>query len=326
MQDLMLKTISDSNFNESKRIKELLEFISADNEKSVIQNGHILSMSNAASQITDIAATNDLTSGLRFIHNTNKLSKLVSDKNEFNLYLNSLHSIKNKLSKIPNYLFTASSLDQSDLKLNTIFNSETFDLNNQDFVDVQNNSVGWVTGSQVCFCAEAFPSVDSKHEDAPALTVLGTVLRNGYLHSAIREKGGAYGSGATQDSNNKVFKFFSYRDPKCTETFEEFKNSRAWSLKNISNDQLEEGVLGVISSIDKPLSPYGEAMSDFMSELDNKTQEERLLFRSRVKECTLEDLVKVSEKYLFNDSKKSVIAGENFTEELSKLNFDIKNI
>jgi len=139
MQDLMLKTISDSNFNESKRIKELLEFISADNEKSVIQNGHILSMSNAASQITDIAATNDLTSGLRFIHNTNKLSKLVSDKNEFDIYLNSLHSIKNKLSKTPNYLFTASSLDQSDLKLNTIFNSETFDLNNQDFVDVQNN-------------------------------------------------------------------------------------------------------------------------------------------------------------------------------------------
>ena len=41
----------------------MLEFISADNEKSVIQNGHILSMSNAASQISSIAATNDLTSG-----------------------------------------------------------------------------------------------------------------------------------------------------------------------------------------------------------------------------------------------------------------------
>ena len=326
MQDLMLKTVSESNFNESKRIKELLEFISADNEKSVIQNGHILSMSNAASQITDIAATNDLTSGLRFIHNTNKLSKLVDDKNEFELYLNTLQSIKNKVSKTPNYLFSASSLDQSDLKLNTIFNAKSIDLNNQNFVGVQDGSIGWITGSQVCFCAEAFPSVDSKHEDAPALTVLGTVLRNGYLHSAIREKGGAYGSGAIQDSNNEVFKFFSYRDPKCSETFEEFKNSRTWSLKNISEDQLEEGVLGVISSIDKPLSPYGEAMSDFTSELDNKTQEERLLFRSRVKECTLEDLVRVSEKYLFNDSKISVIAGESFTEELSKLGFEVKNI
>ena len=67
-------------------------------------------------------------------------------------------------------------------------------------------------------------------------------------------------------------------------------------------------------------------MSDFTSELDNKTQEERLLFRSRVKECTLEDLVRVSEKYLFNDSKISVIAGESFTEELSKLGFEVKNI
>ena len=67
-------------------------------------------------------------------------------------------------------------------------------------------------------------------------------------------------------------------------------------------------------------------MSDFMSELDNKTQEDRLLFRSRVKECTLSDLIKVSEKYLFNTSKKSAIAGENFINELTDLGFAIKNI
>ena len=326
MQDLILKTVNESSFLEQNRIKELLEFISADNEKSVIQNGHILSMGNAASQISTIAATNDLTSGLQFIHNTNNLSRQINDENEFKLYLDTLHSIKNKLSSDPNYIFTASSLDINDLKLNTIFKSASINFNNQSFVDRQDSSIGWITGSQVCFCAEAFPSVDSKHEDAPALTILGTVLRNGYLHSAIREKGGAYGSGAAQDSNNKVFKFFSYRDPKCSETFEEFQKSRDWSLKGISAEQLEEGILGVISSIDKPLSPYGEAMSDFMNELDNKTQDERLLFRSRVKECTLSDLAKVSEKYLFNDSKKSVIAGENFIKELTDLGFAIKNI
>ena len=41
MQELMLRTINDSNFNESQRIKELLDFISSDNEKSVIQSGHV---------------------------------------------------------------------------------------------------------------------------------------------------------------------------------------------------------------------------------------------------------------------------------------------
>ena len=70
MKDLMLKTIQESNFNESERIQELLGFISANNEKSIIQNGHILSMSSAAAQINNIASTNDFTSGIRIVSNT----------------------------------------------------------------------------------------------------------------------------------------------------------------------------------------------------------------------------------------------------------------
>ena len=161
---------------------------------------------------------------------------------------------------------------------------------------------------------------------APALTVLGAVLRNGYLHSAIREKGGAYGAGASQDSKNKIFKFFSYRDPRCSETFDEFAKSREWSLKNITAAQLDEGVLGVISGIDKPLSPYGEAMNDFLANIDNKDINMRLNFRSKIKECSLDDLVNVSRKYLFNESKQSIIAGENYIDEIKNLGFKIKNI
>ena len=196
----------------------------------------------------------------------------------------------------------------------------------QDYFDIQQKSIGWITGAQVSYCAEAFPTVDFLNDDAAALSVLGAVLRNGYLHSAIREKGGAYGSGAMQDSNNKVFKFFSYRDPRCRNTFDDFKKSREWSLKDISQDQLDEGILGIISSIDKPLSPFGEAMSDFSNNLDKKDKEKRLYFRSKVKECTLKDITNVSRKYLFNESKKSVIAGENYIEEMKDLGLEIKNI
>jgi Zn-dependent M16 (insulinase) family peptidase len=326
MQDLILRTVEESNFDETKRIEELLEFISSDNEKSIIQNGHILSMSNAASQISGIASTNDLTSGLRFIHNTNQLSKSICKHDKLLKYLELLRSINSKISNTPSHLFTASALNKVDLNLNFTIKENANQYKNQNLVNLQSNPIGWITGSQVCFCAEAFPTVDFRHEDAPALTVLGTVLRNGYLHSAIREKGGAYGAGASQDSNNKVFKFFSYRDPKCTETFNEFKKSREWSIKNITEEQLEEGVLGVISSIDKPLSPFGEAISDFMSSLDHKTQDERLSFRSKVKECNLADLAMVSEKYLFNESKRSAIAGQNYETELKDLGFEIKNI
>ena len=326
MQELMINSILNCDFTNKERIKDLLNFIASDNEKSLIQNGHILSMSNAGAQINNVAATNDMANGLNFITNTNNLSKNIDQEKNLENYIELLSSIKNKICNTPAYTFTASSIEKN--KTNIKFEFENHDKHQeiQSYFDIQSKSIGWITGAQVCYCAEAFPTVDSLHVDAPALTVLGTVLRNGYLHSAIREKGGAYGSGAIQDSNNKIFKFFSYRDPRCAQTFNDFNKSREWSLKNISDEQLDEGILGVISSIDKPLSPYGEAMNDFINILDNKDNEKRLIFRSRVKNCTIDDLVNVSRKYLFNESKKSLIAGENYIDEMKNLNFDIKNI
>ena len=326
MQNLMIETAKDSNFSDKNRIKDMLNFISSDNEKSLIQNGHILSMSNAGAQINNISATSDFASGLNFITNTSKLSKNIDKNSELELYIELLNSIKNKINPIPSYSFTASSLDLEQSKINFEFDNKNNSFSIQNYFDIQQKSVGWITGAQVTYCAEAFPTVDFFHKDSPALSVLGAVLRNGYLHSAIREKGGAYGSGAMQDSNNKVFKFFSYRDPRCVETFNDFQKSREWSLKNITQEQLDEGILGIISSIDKPLSPYGEAMSDFSMNLDKKDLEKRLEIRSLVKSCTLDDLINVSQKYLFNESKRSVIAGENYIEELKKLNFEIRNI
>ena len=60
--------------------------------------------------------------------------------------------------------------------------------------------------------------------------------------------------------------------------------------------------------------------------LDRKNIKKRLEIRAKVKACTIDDLINVSQKYLFNESKKSVIAGENYIEEMKSLNFKIKNI
>ena len=60
-----------------------------------------------------------------------------------------------------------------------------------------------------------------------------------------------------------------------------------------------------------------------MSTLDNKDKEKRLKFRSMVKDCTVDDIEDVSRKYLFNESSKSLIAGENYIDEIKSLNFNI---
>ena len=325
MQELMKDTVLNASFVEKKRIKELLEFTASANDKGIVQNGHLLAMSSAASQINRSSSTLERMSGTKSISFISTLAKEINEEANLDAFIEMLRSIHKKVCNDPSISFTASSLEAQKVKLDL----STFPLKSWKAFDLtkpQHKEIAWMTGSQVCFCAEAFPTVNWEHKDAAALMILGTVLRNGYLHSAIREKGGAYGAGASQDSNNGVFKFYSYRDPKCKETFSEFQKARIWSIDQITEAQLEEGIMGVISSIDKPLSPSGEAGTDYASRLDNKSPESRLALRKSVINCTLEDLSRVSKLYLSGNGSKAVIGGDSFKDEFVDQGFTLKDI
>ena len=185
----------------------------------------------------------------------------------------------------------------------------------------------WTTSTQVNFCAKAYPSVVVSHPDSAALTVLGEFLRNGYLHRAIREQGGAYGSGASQDSGDAVFRFFSYRDPRLTETLDDFDQSLVW-LKETDHDpqKLEEAILGVVSSIDKPGSPAGEAKQAYHSELFGRTAEQRKAFRQRILQVTLEDLQRVADTWLTQDNASIAVVTSAAAAEPLAAQFDVISV
>ena len=147
-----------------------------------------------------------------------------------------------------------------------------------------------------------------QHPDAAALTVLGGFLRNGFLHRAIREQGGAYGGGASHDSGIAAFRFYSYRDPRLVETLQDFDNSVAWMLDTRHDDRsLEEAILGVVGSMDKPSSPAGEAKQHFHNRLFKRNHETRERFRQNVLGVSLNDLRRVTETYLRPDLASTAI-------------------
>ncbi len=157
----------------------------------------------------------------------------------------------------------------------------------------------WLTNTQVNFCARAYPTVPEQHPDAAALTVLGGFLRNGFLHRAIREQGGAYGGGASQDSGIAAFRFYSYRDPRLAETLRDFDTAVSWMLDTHHHYRaLEEAILGVIGSMDKPSSPAGEAKQHFHNRLFGRSHATREHFRQRILAVSLDDLRRVTECYL----------------------------
>src|SRR5690606_5259387 len=128
---------------------------------------------------------------------------------------------------------------------------------------------------------------------------------NGYLHRAIREQGGAYGGGASQESNIAAFRFYSYRDPRLGETLHDFDASIDWLLAREHGYQpLEEAILGVIGAIDKPASPAGEAKQAFQSRYFGRDDNFQKRFRERVLATTVADLKRVAQTYL-NPEKAS---------------------
>ena len=324
MEKLVLNTIKKVRFDEENRIWDLFNIFIARNEESLNQNGHILAMNSAASSLNTFSATAFQMSGLQMLNQSKAAISKLKEVSETAELIDILKSIHSKVLHNPFKIFTACSpnvLKDKSMEFEKIqYEAE------QSLSKPVNDQIGWITGSQVCYCAEAFQGVPREHPDAPALSVLATVLRNGFLHTAIREKGGAYGAGATNDTSTNTFKFFSYRDPKCTETFAAFRDAIEWSKTSITDQHLEEAILGVVSSIDKPLSPVGEAKNDFNFNLEDISTKERLEMRQRVINCSIEDLIRVSKKYLSKDSKKSILAGEAYREEANSLGLNLKEV
>jgi Zn-dependent M16 (insulinase) family peptidase len=61
---------------------------------------------------------------------------------------------------------------------------------------------------------------------------------------------------------------------------------------------LEEAVLGVIGSLDKPGSPAGEALQAYQNELHGRSANIRQKFRLAILSVTLESLQRVANAYL----------------------------
>src|SRR5690606_41475943 len=102
--------------------------------------------------------------------------------------------------------------DLADLQLDAALNGKN---DGAQLEEVTADDLAWLVPTNVYHNASAYSVPAADHPDTAALMVLAPYLRNGYLHSAIRERGGAYGGGAGYDANACAFKFFSYRDPQC---------------------------------------------------------------------------------------------------------------
>jgi Zn-dependent M16 (insulinase) family peptidase len=232
LSELLRQTLEQARFDELPRLRELISQFRVETENSVTSRGHQLVMTASSSGFSPVGKLSQQWSGLEAIQKLKQLDKNL-DAEKFAAQLT---RIRDKLLQAPRQLLTVSEEQQ------------TFNWQDQQYTETKkfkpaavNEQIkqAWTTNTQVNFCSKAYPTVAPNDFDAAVFTVLGQFLGNGYLHRTVREQGGAYGGGASYDGSTGSFRFYSYRDPRLTETLEEnpHKESQRSNIKYNSQNR-----------------------------------------------------------------------------------------
>ena len=316
MSDLMHESLLKARFDELSRLRELVAQIRTHRESSIVGNGHVLAMTAAASGLSANAHLNQRWGGMSGLAQIKALDQSLESKDGLESLSAQLQAIHQLVLQQPRHYLLVAEADRlagfKESINNTFAGDEKLAAEASNLIEyhptLQSVQHCWTANTQVSFCAKAYATVSSSHVDAAALTVLGGVLRNGYLHRTIREQGGAYGGGASQDNQSGAFRFYSYRDPRIEGTLADFDHSIQWLLeKPLGDDKVEEAILGVIGSLDKPASPAGEAMQAFHGERNGRSKASMVEFRNRVLAVTDADLKRVASDYLRQDLAQTAV-------------------
>lgn len=332
MTELMQETLQQARFDELPRLAELVSQVRARREQSVTGSGHGLAMGAASAGMSSSAKLSHQLSGLAGIVAIKKLDDSLKTEAGLAAFAGKLQQLHEQIIAAPRQYLLVGEEERLEDYTNAMASwqstaAQKFEAFSLAPVSEKVNQA-WVTSTQVNFCATAYPTVAMDHEDAPALTVLGGFLRNGYLHRTIREQGGAYGGGASQDNNIAAFRFYSYRDPRLEETLKDFNGALEW-LQSAEHDQesIEQAILGVISSIDKPGSPAGEAKQTFHAELFGRDRSKRENFRNNLLKVSIADLKRVASTYLIAENvSTAVITSADNIDKAKALGLDIFNL
>ncbi len=328
--ELLRTAFSEVRFDELPRIRELMAQLRASREQGVTGRGHSLAMQAASSGMSPAAALSHRHSGLLGIQTLKAVDDGLDKAENLAALADKLQRLHQRImASTRQFLLIGEAQSLTRMKQDTaeLWPAEPAqDTPSFGLPEVRETVRAlWTTSTSVNFCAKAYPTVPVEHPDAAPLTVLAGFLRNGFLHRSIREQGGAYGGGASQDCSTASFRFYSYRDPRLEETLQDFDRAVDWLLSEEHEPrQLEEAILGIIGQLDKPSSPAGEAKDAFHNQLHGRTPEQRQRYRQRLLAVTLEDLKRVGKTYLRADNASiAVITNPGAADAARALGLDI---
>ncbi|KAJ1873021.1 Mitochondrial presequence protease, partial [Coemansia sp. S17] len=331
MFKLVLELVRETNFDNTNRLRALLNSLSSNMFNDVASSGHAYARRLASSTLTPemqaLEALNGITQ-VKFISDLARMSDLAPVVEKLKQVQN---VVFNKLAMRTAITTNAGSADDNQTALKRFLE----DYPEKD-TEADNGAGGdkFTASSSRFFCplpfatnyaGKAIRAVPYNHPDSVKLQLLAKFLTPNYLHREIRERNGAYGGGAGYSPLQGVFSFFSYRDPSPLETIDTFARSIKWVTEEhtISEREMNEAKLSVFGDLDSPLSVSEEGMTYFTTGVTDDMRQER---RDQFFEVTANDLKDVAAKYLSPETSSQPTSVAVIGEESLAISGDWKQV
>ncbi|KAF0971482.1 hypothetical protein FDP41_010214 [Naegleria fowleri] len=143
--------------------------------------------------------------------------------------------------------------------------------------------------SSVSFVGRALVTTPFATKDSALLRVVSSILHSNYLHQEVRERGGAYGSNASQSMNGVFMK------------------------DSVTPKTIQEAKLQVFQHLDSPVTPHAHAQSKVVFGIDDELRQFR---RNVILDATRNEIIDTCVKYLSNSNVATTIIG-NFEKDIS---------
>lgn len=300
MFDLWLEIFQDMELMDLKRFETLVNAQAAALVNGVTDMGHHYSMLAASSLISGSSSLKERSSGLTYVNFIMSIAQ--SD----------LSQILPKMVEIRDQIMTRSRMrcaanvseGTEDLVVKEASKfikniggtaKESHAIENVALTSPSTRGVFHVLPIPVSYTGKTVVTVPYEHEDCSALGVMARLMTMKYLHTEIREKGGAYGGGVSLSASG-LLNFYSYRDPNPANSHAIYDGAMSWLKKGeFSQEDVDEAKLGLFQSIDAPIPPGSKGMRWFLHGI---TEESLRRHRIRIMEVTKDRIIEVGQKYL----------------------------
>lgn len=291
-QELMAEILTETVFDDTRLISEILKQDEEDEKQVITANGHSFAMKRARSVLSAESALIEKFMGFESYKLLHRAAE--SDDSRLKKLSESMKKLSQRIFSRKRLTASITSAEECGLKLLASLLPEGIASGAEKMAVTCENadSSGVIVPAGVAYTGAV---LSSRNTDKAVFEVLSSLLTYEYLWNEVRVKGGAYGTGCVTNKMGETA-FYSYRDPSPGGTFGTFAEAADFVRGYCGeNPDISSYIISTIAS-GEPLmsdSSYGIAADGMY--FRGITFEERCDVRRRMLELDCGDLIKAAD-------------------------------